>query len=292
MKTYILPALVANAAGLGIHWIYNPEFLKEEAKKASLLWRKQEANFYASVSPSYFAYPYADIGDVSSQGMILYWLYQALKTNPAFTKADYETLILQAFGPGGTYTGYAETYIYKLLFNATLKKFNLEDAPFEQDDDHLVGFLPFLATKELGLPLEKAFELTQLFSNKDDYLGLMQVLDYVFNHIHDGKISEVLLHAATLAPRRFQVTLKKAVEMDDTAAFVKTYAGTACSIQQSIPILFHLLPRVTSFDDMLEKNAFISGAISERGMLLGALTAQLFDLPQTHINRLSKKFVE
>ena len=292
MKKYILPALTANAATLGIHWIYNPQFLAEEAKKSSLLWRKQDKHFYASVSPSYFAYPHAEIGDVSSQGMILYWLYKGMETNPNFSQQDYETLILDAFAPGGTYTGYAETYIHKLIFNGTLKKFNREDAPFDKDDDHLVGFLPFLVTKELGLPIEKAFELTQLFSTKEDYLGLMHALDYVFDHIHDENLSDVFMHAASLAPRSFQVTLKKAVEMEDTPAFIKTYAGTACSIQQSIPIVFHLLPRISSFDDMLEKNALISGAISERGMLLGALAAQRFGLPDLHSSRLNKKFVE
>jgi hypothetical protein len=292
MKKYILPALTANAAGLGIHWIYDPEFLRQEAKKASLLWRKQDAAFYASVSPSYFAYPHADIGDVSSQGMILFWLYRALKENPNLTVEGYQKLILDAFQPGGTYVGYAETYIYKLLFNATLTKFKRTDTPFENDDDHLVGFLPFLVTQELGLPTEKAFELTQLFSTKDDYLGLMKVLEIVFQRIQEPDLKTVLLEAAAIAPKRFQITLKKAVEMDDTAAFVKTYAGTACSIQQSIPIVFHLLPRVTSFDDMLEKNALISGAISERGMLLGALTAQRFGLPAVHEQRLSRKFFE
>lgn len=292
MKKFILPALTANAATLGIHWIYNSQFLLEQSKTSSLLWRKQDAAFYASVSPSYFAYPHAEIGDVSSQGMILYWLYRALKQNPSFNQDDYEHLIVTAFAPGGTYVGYAETYIYKLVFNGILKKFNRDDAPFEKDDDHLVGFLPFLVTKELGLSIEKAFELTQLFSTKEDYVGLMHALDYVFDHIHDPNLVDVLLHASSLAPRRFQVTLKKAIEMDDTQAFIKTYAGTACSIQQSIPIVFHLLPRIVSFDDMLEKNALISGAISERGMLLGALAAQRFGLPIEHRNRLSQKFVE
>ena len=288
----ILAALTANAATLGIHWIYNAQFLKDLSKKESLLWRKQDAAFYASTSPSYFAYPHADIGDVSSQGMILYWLYEAMKKNPSFNRHDYRQLLLEKFQPGGSYVGYAETYIHQLVFNATLEKFKSTLTPFAADDDHLVGFLPYFVTRTLNLPIEQSWNLTQLFSSLTDYLDLMKTFDVVLNQLTTKPVKDVLLDAVQFAPKRFQVMLRKAIEMDDTDAFIKTYAGTACSIQQSVPILFHLLPRITSFDDMLEKNALISGAISERGMLLAVFTNVLYPVSPSLVNRLNPKFFE
>ena len=41
MDKYIKGALVANAATLGFHWIYNPEYLENLSKKQSLLFKKQ-----------------------------------------------------------------------------------------------------------------------------------------------------------------------------------------------------------------------------------------------------------
>lgn len=288
----IFPSLIANAATLGIHWIYNPTFLKELAGRESLFWRKQDPVLYASTSPSYFAYPHANVGDVSSQGMILYWLYHALKTNPNFSQADYKQLILDHFQPGGTYVGYAETYIYQLVFNATLEKFKSPLQPFERNDDHLVGFLPYFVTRSLNLPTEKAWELAQLFTQRKDYLELMTMFDFILDRIQQTPLVPLLQEAISLAPKRFQITLKKAIELDETDTFIKGYAGTACSIHQSVPILFHLLPRIRSFDDMLEKNALISGAISERGMLLAFFTQFLFPVPEGHRNKLNPKFVE
>jgi predicted metallo-beta-lactamase superfamily hydrolase len=99
----------------------------------------------------------------------------------------------------------------------------------------------------------------------------------------------LLEEAVNLAPRRFQLTAKKALEINDTNTLVKQYAGTACSINQSIPIIIHLLYHSTSFDDMLMRNALISGAISERGMMLGAILGAVYPPSQSMHQKLSSE---
>jgi hypothetical protein len=271
MKNLIEYALYANAATLGIHWIYNQEFLLEESKKASLFFRVQDPSFFAQAGKAYYAYPLSGIGDVTGQGVILAYLYQAMKNNPELNQDQYKQLLLHHFLPGGDYIGYVETYMHKLIFNYTIDYLKISSTPVSMDDDHLIGFVPYLVVKQLGLPTSKAWELAQLFTNKQEYLDCYYMFDYIFDHLKGSSIQDVLKEAIKLGPKRYQVQFIKALEMTDTQAFVKDYAGTACAINMSVPIIIHLLNNSRSFDEMLLNNALISGAISERGMMLAAL---------------------
>ncbi len=147
-KAYVMHALLGNAATLGIHWIYNPTFLANLAKKESLFFRKQDPKMYEEAQPSYYAYPLAEVGDVTSQGMFLYWLTAALKKNPTLTREAYGDLIYAQIKPGGEYAGYIETYGHKLIINTLNQKMKLSLPIIPMEDDHLIGFVPYIATKQ------------------------------------------------------------------------------------------------------------------------------------------------
>lgn len=291
MNNVVKLALYANASTLGIHWIYNQSFLKKLSEKQSLFFTKQSKAIFDAAAPSYYAYPYANIGDVTIQGMALAWLYQALKTNPNLSVNDYKSLLLAKTLPGGTYIGYVESYLRQLIVNHEIESMKLPFTPLELDDDHLIGFVPYLACKQLGLPTSKAKELTSLFTKKEEYWDLFKMFDFIFDRIQTTPIKQLLKEAILLGPKRYQIQLSKALTMEDTFAFVKDYAGTACAINQSIPIMIYLLNKVTSFDDMLLQNALISGSISERGMLLAALVGQLYPVKDVIENKLSSNLM-
>jgi hypothetical protein len=284
-------ALYANASTLGIHWIYDVPFLQQLAKTQSLFFLKQSKAIFDQAKPSYYAYPHADIGDVTIQGMALAWLYRALKNNPNLTVEEYKKLLLTHTRPGGTYVGYIETYLRTLIVNDEIESLKLPLQTVEINDDHLIGFVPYLACKQLGLPTTKAIELASLFTAKSEYAESFAMFDYILENLNKRSIQEVLSSAILLGPKRYQVQLKKALEMTDTPSFVKHYAGPACAINQSIPIMIHLLNHVTSFEDMLMQNALIGGSISERGMLLAAITGQLYPLSIDPLSKLSKNLL-
>jgi hypothetical protein len=291
MPSYVLNALLGNAATLGIHWIYNPEYLAKLSQKQSLFFLKQDAQRFKEAQPSYFAYPKTEVGDVTSQGMILFWLFEALRTNPNLTKEQYQVLIFDHIRPGGDYEGYIETYGHKLIINQLNQhmKLNLPQLPI--DDDHLIGFIPYMACKQLGLPLEKAWEIAQALTNKEEYLHSYHMFDAILNALSAQGLKEILPKAIQLAPKRFTVQLQKALSMTDTTAFVKDYAGPACAINQSVPIIIHLLYHSTSLLDAWQRNALIGGAIAERAMLLSMIMGEIDPPSSVMIGQLSKKFL-
>jgi hypothetical protein len=291
MKHYVTHALLGNAATLGIHWIYNAEFLAELAKKQSILFLKQDPNIFAAAQPSYYAYPLTNVGDVTSQGMFLFWLTKALKANPNLTQQDYKDLILHQIKPGGDYQGYIETYGHKLIINALNEKMGLKLPILPIDDDHLIGFIPYIAGKELGLSTNKSWELAQLFTSKEEYPACYQMFDAIIDRLPTQSMKQAIEASIAFAPKRFAVQMKKAIELTDTKAFVKDYAGTACAINQSVPIIVHLLYHSQSLQDAWLRNALISGAIAERAMLLTMMMGIIDPPSQTLIQRLSKNLL-
>jgi hypothetical protein len=291
MKHYVTHALLGNAATLGIHWIYNAEFLANLAKKQSILFLKQDSQVYAAAQPSYYAYPHTNVGDVTSQGMFLFWLTKALKTNPNLTQLEYKDLILNQIKPGGDYQGYIETYGHKLIINSLNEKMGLKLPVVPMDDDHLIGFIPYMASKQLGLSTNKAWELAQLFTSKDEYPACYQMFDAIIDRLPKQSMKQAIEEAIAFAPKRYAIQMKKAIELKDTKAFVKDYAGTACAINQSVPIIIHLLYHSKDLNDAWLRNALISGAIAERAMLLTMLIGIIDPPSQPLIQRLSKNLL-
>ncbi len=291
MKPFALYALLGNAATLGIHWIYNAEYLAKLAKKESLFFRKQDPKMYQEAQPSYYAYPAAEIGDVTSQGMFLFWLLEALKQNPNLTKDAYGQLIYGHIKPGGDYHGYIETYGHRLIINQLNASMKLSLPVVPLDDDHLIGFIPYMATKHLGLSNAKAWELAQLFTTKEEYPQAYEMFDAILSGLSKHRLPDAVKAALAFAPKRYAVQLRKAIEMNDTAAFVKDYAGTACAINQSIPIIIHLLYHSQNLQDAWLRNALISGAIAERAMLLTMIMGMVDAPTKPMLARLSKKFL-
>ncbi|MFZ9138904.1 MAG: ADP-ribosylglycohydrolase family protein [Bacilli bacterium] len=288
---YVVHALLGNAANLGIHWIYNAAYLSNLSKTEDLFFRKQDKKIYDEAHPSYYAYPEAEVGDVTSQGMFLFWLTEALKNNPNLSREAYGDLIYQHIKPGGDYTGYIETYGHKMIMNTLNQKMKLGMPTILMDDDHLIGFVPYIATKQLGLSNQRAWDLAQLFTNKEEYPACYEMFDAIMEGLKHQSMQQAVQNAIQKAPRRFAVQMKKAIEMTDTAAFVKDYAGTACAINQSVPIIIHLLYHSKDLMDAWLRNALISGAIAERAMLLTMILGIQHPISPSLISRLSKKFL-
>ncbi len=281
MTSWIKPALLGNASSLGYHWMYNGDYLEELAKQKYLLFQVPNKEEYEVAGHSYYAYPDAKLGDVTVQGQMLTWLYEAVLKQQNFGKTDYHQLLFNQFRPGGTYQGYVESYAKKLVINQLNNDLRLGLQEVEKDDDHLVGFIPYWVSKELDKPLTWAFELTNVLSTRLEYKMLFQMFDQLFVELQSYPMKDAIQRSLHLAPKGLIHKIEKGLEMSDTKSFIKTYSGTACSIYQAIPLIFHLLSHSESVQDLLERNIVIGGATSDRAMVLLAIWNQYKVIPQS-----------
>jgi len=287
MTTLIQNGLIANAASLGVHWIYDHILLEKLSQTQSLLFLFQQKALYDNASSAYYAYPYQVLGDVSFQGHICLWLYQALQMKPDFSVVDYDHLMYKHIQLDGIYDGYIESYAKKqisyLLSKKTQQPLEIQD----KNDDHLVGFMPYLACKSLGLSSEKAFELTNLYSEDTLYLSYFHMFDQLLVYLSTQPRKKAIEKAITFAPKSVLETLYKATQIEDTNLFIKNYAGRACAIKYSIPVIMHVLYHQNSFDEALEKNAIIGGSVADRATIIGAIYGAIDSIPKLYFQKLS-----
>jgi hypothetical protein len=288
MNKYLLPGLVANAATLGIHWIYDYQYLAALEKKQSLLFMRQEKHHFENSKNSFYSYPNSQIGDVTVQGDILIWLYQAMKDNPDFSMKDYSKLLYQQFKPGGNYTGYVESYAKKHVISILAKSLNLDIPEIDVMDDHLVGFVPYLVCKELDLGREKAWELTNVYSQDKDYYQYFKMFDELFVLLPKLGLKKAIEQVIQIGPEKYQTALKKAIEMDDANNFIEQYSGRACAIKFSIPLIIHILYHTSSYQEAVTYNAVLGGAVSDRNTMIGAIFAQVSKIPEDWLAKVSK----
>jgi hypothetical protein len=287
MEKYLKGALVSNSASLGFNWVYNMPYLEKLSSEQSLLFQKEDPNQYKRAGKSYLAYPYAEVGSVSFQGEISKWLYQSLLENKDFSKEAYLDLVFDKVQPAGSYIGYAESYARKLVMNRYLAQFKMPEHQLPQNDDQIVGFIPYLVCKELNLGNIKAFELAQAFTNIEDYLTFYQMFDSIFDLIQSTDLNQAILQSIDLAPPSYQENLKLAISMSDTKAFIINHSGTACHIPHAIPLIIHILYHSKNFEEAVYLNTKIGGASSDRGMLIGAIMSQVSDIPKSWIEKMT-----
>lgn len=287
MNTYLLPGLVANAASMGYNWMYNTDYLERLSQSKRLVFQKPNLAEYTEAGKSYFAYPDAQIGSVTTQGKFVQWLYEALLKNPMLDKNCYEQLIYSKIGPGGSYHGYVETYGKKLIVNILNRELKLGYAELNIHDDHLVGFIPYLVCKELGRPIEQAIDLASLFTDYPEYAQFFKVFDFIFDYLGQKPLNDILKESISLAPKHYQLKLKAAITMNDTYAFVKEHAGISCHIPYSIPVIYHLLSHSKTFEELIDQNTQLGGASSDRGILLGAIMHQISPVPLEWLSKLT-----
>jgi len=285
MEKYLKGALVSNAASLGFNWIYNMPYLVKLSNEQSLLFQKENPDQYKRAGKSYLAYPYAEVGSASFQGEISKWLYQALKENKEFNKDQYFDLVFNKVQPAGSYIGYAESYARKLVMNKYLEQFKLGEHQLPQNDDQLVGFIPYLVCKELNLGNEKAFELAQAFTNISDYYQFYQMFDSIFELLKSKDLKKAIEQSIDIAPKSYLENLKFAISIKDTQTFILNHSGTACHIPHAIPLIIHVLYHSNSFEEAVNLNTMIGGASMDRGMLIGAIMGRVFSIPESWIQK-------
>ena len=286
MGKFINAALLANSITIGVHWIYDPEYLKILSKKQSLLFMRQEKKHFDQSKPSFYVYPNQGPGDFTVQGHILKWLDESLKDKIDFSVDDYHQMLIDAFKPGGTYQGYTEKYIKEDVYNFLSKELRKENKLDKINDNQMVGFVPYIACKDYGLTNERAFEYCQIYSHMTIFKDMYDFFDLLLGQMNVQTIKEAIDEVLIHTPDAFKEAFNRATQMDDTDAFINQYAGRACPINHALPLIIHIMYHTSSFKEALEMNALIGGASSDRALLLGALLSKKYKIDEDWISQI------
>ena len=137
-KGAILGALVADAASLGLHWLYDQARIREVAPEAPEFRFPTPAD-YEGVT-GYYAHGNKRVGDLSHYGEQAMVLLRSLAANNSrYDKTHYEDLFREHFGYGGEYVGYIDHPTRDTLYNLTAAEHQAlqraEGIPFKGDEN-------------------------------------------------------------------------------------------------------------------------------------------------------------
>ena len=281
----MLGALTADAATLGLHWLYDAERLKILQQQGSLVFRAPDLKNYQGLM-GYFAHAGKQVGDLSFYGESCRLMLEHLaKTGGNFERQVFQQEWLAAFGPGGHWVGYAD-HPTRLTVVRLLSYAKPEDYPAISgaDDDQLPALecIPAIVASQragqgrsrddLIRTVQQAVAVTHDHPQARDAATVAAIaLDEV---LAGTPLPQALSRAAQAAGDVLRPLLTEALALPvlDAPAAAERF-GMPCHLHQGLPLLFHIAHRASGFREAVETNTLAGGDSCGRSLMLGALTA-------------------
>lgn len=260
--TAVLGAIVADAAALGLHWIYDTERIASVTKRmGSPAFVPVNPDHYRDV-PAYFAHGARQNGETSQYGEALHLTLPHI--GPAgFDVPGYQNAFGAHFGPGGTYRGYIDRPTRGTLDHLAAG----QTAPSGVDDDQLpaISRLPAIVAYGTSADVVPAIEVTNVNAVARTY---GQVFAGLLGDVIGGAGVQAALHTAAKGHSDLAAALSG--DITDSTAY-GAITQRACHLPMGMPLAFHILHHATSYTDAIERNILAGGDSCGRAMIIGSV---------------------
>lgn len=284
----VLGALVADAATMGLHWLYEPERIASIAENTDPVFLAADRQNFEGAK-GYFAHEGKHGGEPSQYGAVLALAMNSLVASQGKPDvADYQRRFLTFFGPGGDWKGYIDRPTRGTLAN-------LGDAVGDEtpevtgiDDDQMpaLSSVPaVIAACPDHADLETRVTSMVRVTN-DNPLAIEAALitaRLIRAMLHGEDLNAALNAEAERAGEVLQPLLKEALgKADQDVVSVAGRFGRACHVHQGLPVVFHILNTTGSFEHGIRKNILAGGDSCGRSMALGAILGARFGFGGAH----------
>lgn len=277
-KDSALGVLVADAAALGLHWLYDLERMHNVVADKNPAFLKPNADNYEG-KVGYFAHGGKESGELSHYGESYLLNLKHLTKQGSFNTQIFQQEFIAAFGPGGSYIGYIDSPTRQSLQN-------LQDAAETENsntthsgaDDHQIPALTpvsALCAYQLSDDLtESDLETAIRVTNNNDLavncgLYFSKVLQSVLN---GNSITDGFESAADYVPSELTENMGKALTMPATdLESAATLFGQVCGLNETMPLSAYILTHSSNYQEAVEMNILAGGDSCGRAMMLGAL---------------------
>ncbi|MBX3615521.1 ADP-ribosylglycohydrolase family protein [Nitrosomonas sp.] len=275
----IMGALVADAAALGLHWLYDAERIAQIEKTKGLVFLPPCAEDYEGVS-GYFAHDRKTVGDSSGYGELCWLMLRHIAQHGQFDRVAYQTEYRSYFGPGGAYTGYVDSPTRQTL--QTLLALKPEEFPENSgaDDDQFAALaaLPVVVAthsgshEALSIKIEQVVRLT---NDNDTAVAAAHYAGMVLFQVLGGMpVAKALTASLPYANASVKPLLEESLQAKifDGAAIGKRF-GIACHVLEGLPLIAHIANHAPDYRTAIEENIRIGGDSCGRSIMLGAIMA-------------------
>jgi len=274
----IYGSLVADAAALGLHWLYDADHIAQMAAHGELSFRAPDANVFKDRKGVFVHHGKAS-GDLSHYGESVRLMAQLVLNEPYSTER-YREKFNQSFGPCGAFRGYADRPTKALIARMIVEGDKLSD-PSGMDDNQMPGFAVLPGLFAAGASEETVLSAAQVLTTNQDVLdGIVIALDCLKRLEQGDSLSDALEKSVDASQANLTALLKRSLAIKDYAPVaVSDDFGKACYVEHAMPVVWHILRHATNFEDAITDNIRCGGDSCGRGILLGAIAGVAFGVP-------------
>jgi len=298
----ILGALVADAASLGLHWLYDGERLADIALRGEPVFLAPDRAHYEGAKGS-FVHAARKAGDFSAYGeCCALMLRQLAEADGRFQRVTYQSMYRRHFGPGGAYVG----YIDKPTRGTLIRLMPHEDSstypqPSGVDDDQLpalacvppVVVAAFRCGREDASLWDELEHVVRVTNNNERAVDAGRAAGLLLVELLRGKKPlDAIAAAASRAEGDLAARMHEAVKGDRLdAVSAAARFGAACHVEQGLPVICHILAHAGSYREAVIANIMAGGDSCGRSIVLGAAMGIRDSVPlgwMARMNRLSE----
>ena len=283
-KNALIGALLSDAAALGLHWLYDQEQIARVEATGSLLFRQPDSNIYEN-HKGYFAQGGRRAGDLSHYGESARLVGQ-LCINGQYSTDAHRKAFYAAFGPCGSFNGYADRPTKALIANLLANADEITD-PSGDDDDQLPGLCPVPGVFAGALSVDSALSAVQVISTNSEVMESASIVFTCLELLLSGTPHKQALEQSALSGTGIvHELLKQAIEQEAYQPLEMAQRfGLACHIPQGMPLAWHLLYHADSFEMAVRDNIRCGGDSCGRSMIVGAIAGLAFAIPDSMQHR-------
>lgn len=278
-RAAITGALVADAATMGLHWLYDQARIVAIAGDTPEFRAPNKMDF---ADKGYFAHEGKMPGAPSQYGAQMMVMARALARSGTYDAEQYAAEFRDTFGYGGTWVGYIDRPT-----RATLDAMAFAEAAERPlatcgaDDAQLpaVSKLPALVARHHDHPdlpdlVDSAVRVT---NNRGDSVAWGQAVARMIRTAIQGASPEEAVAAARGGDDKIDHQIEAALAMRDQAPQdVATAFGLHCQLEVAFPVICHAIATATDYQTAVRSNILAGGDNCGRAIPLGAVLGACF----------------
>lgn len=285
-KDALAGVLVADAASMGLHWLYDQEQIKTISESGDILFRQPDAAVYQG-RKGYFAHAARRAGQLSHYGESARIVGQ-LSADGEYQTDTHRKHFFESFGPCGHYTGYADRPTKKLVARMISEEADISDAS-GMDDNQMPAVCVVAGIFASGQSTETVSKAAQVISINPEVVASAEAVYRCLTELEQGASMEDALRVSADAMTgdvgalmREALSIESYQPLDTAKRF-----GLACYVEHSMPLVWHLLRHASDFESAVRDNIRCGGDCCGRSMALGAIAGLAFGVPENLIEQMT-----
>ena len=279
-------ALVADAAAMGLHWMYDQEQIKIISGSGDVLFRQPDAANFKD-KRGYFAHAARRVGELSHYGESARIVGQ-LAAEGQYDRGLHRQRFFEAFGPCGHYSGYADRPTKELIARMIQDGDDMKE-PSGMDDNQMpaIAVVPGLFAN--GYAPDVINDAAQVISTNTDVVAGANAVHQCLQLVAEGQpLSEALSVSAGAMEGDVGQLMRDALDIESYEPLeVAKRFGLACYIHHSMPVVWYLLNHADDFESVVRDNIRCGGDNCGRSMALGAIAGLAFGVPDSLVAQMA-----